>query len=212
MTAEPSATRGDFVLFEALLWEPGSGYFLLERHLERLARSAAHFGFPLDVEQLRARLEERSAHLAPEPRKLRVELARSGAIALGDERARPSTPVATALARDPVDSTDEFLRHKTSRREVYESARTAHPEAQDVLLWNERHELTETCSANVVVEIDGRRVTPPVACGLLPGTFRAYLLDRGEIAESVVPVAALARASGIWLVNSVRRWCELALL
>jgi len=73
-------------------------------------------------------------------------------------------------------------------------------------LWNERGELTETSSANLVVELGSRRLTPPVDCGVLPGTFRAELLARGEIEEAVLPLAELPRATRVWLVNSVRRW------
>jgi para-aminobenzoate synthetase/4-amino-4-deoxychorismate lyase len=129
-----------------------------------------------------------------------------------DVDVKPSGAVRVALAREPVSSADEFLRHKTSRRAVYERALAAHPEAQDVLLWNERRELTETCSANVVLEIDGRRRTPHVSSGLLPGTFRAELLERGEIEEEVLPVLAIERASALFVVNSVRRWCEVELV
>jgi para-aminobenzoate synthetase/4-amino-4-deoxychorismate lyase len=81
-----------------------------------------------------------------------------------------------------------------------------------VLLWTERGEVTETCAGNVVLELDGRRVTPAASCGLLPGTFRAELLERGEIEEAVVPRAALERATAVHFVNSVRRWCPIELV
>ena len=202
----------DFSLYEGLLWEPPEGYFLLERHLRRLEHSAAHFRFSVDVDVVRRRLSELAAGLPERPRKVRLEVAADGAIALEDVDLKPSTPVRVAVAEEPVDSGDELLRHKTSQRGVYERALEARPEAQDVLLWNERRELTETCSANLVLEIDGRRLTPQLSSGLLAGTFRAHLLERGEIEEQVLPLEALERASGLFLVNSVRRWCELRLL
>ena len=197
-----------FELYEALLWEPGKGYFLLERHLARLAGSAAHFGFRLDQTYVRAELAEFGAGLAA-PRKVRLELSEDGGLFLEDVDVKPSAPIRAELAAEPVDSADEFLRHKTSRRGVYERALAARPRAQDVLLWNERGELTDTCAGNVVLELDGRKLTPHAACGLLPGTFRAELLARGEIAEEVLPVKALERASRVLFVNSVRRWCDL---
>ncbi len=201
-----------FALFEGLLWEPGRGYFLLEKHLRRLERSAAHFRFRADLGLVQIRLAEHATRLRAEPRKVRLELSPDGAIFVEDVDVKPSTPVRVALAAEPVDSRDEFLRHKTSRRAVYERALAARPHAQDVLLWNERGELTETCSANLVLEIEGRRLTPPVASGLLPGTFRCQLLEDGEIEEAILPVDALARATGRYLVNSVRRFCELELV
>ena len=197
-----------FELYEGILWEPGRGYFLLERHLKRLARSAAHFGFRVDLPYVRAELLEFGAALAA-PRKVRLELFEDGGLHLEEVAVKPSAPVRAALAAEPVDSRDEFLRHKTSRRGVYEKALAARPRAQDVLLWNERGELTDTSAGNVVLELDGRRTTPHAASGLLPGTFRAELLARGEIEEAVLPTDALARAARVWFINSVRRWCDL---
>lgn len=202
----------DFRIYEALLWEPGASYFLLERHLRRFGASAAHFHFDVHPDAARKRLLAFAESLPDHPRKVRLEASRDGSMFVEHVDVKPSAPVRVALASEPVDSRDEFLRHKTSRREVYERALAARPDVQDVLLWNERGELTETCAANLVVERDGRRVTPPLACGLLPGTFREHLLERGEIEEGRLTRDDLARASGLWLVNSVRRWCELVLV
>jgi len=62
------------------------------------------------------------------------------------------------------------------------------------------------------VELDGQLVTPPVRCGLLPGVFRRHLLETGQIAERVVPVEDLRRATRLLAVNSVRRWMPAVLL
>lgn len=195
-----------FRLYEGLLWDPADGYYLLERHLARLERSAGHFGFALDAGDVRRQLDRFAEGLPPRPRKVRLELSADGEVALFDVDVKPSHPVRVALAREPVDASDVFLRHKTSRRQVYEGALAAHPEADDVLLWNGRRELTEACNANLVLEIEGRLLTPRHDAGLLPGTFREELLARGEIAERVLPVGALDDASRLFLVNSVRRW------
>ena len=64
----------------------------------------------------------------------------------------------------------------------------------------------------MVVELDGRKVTPPVSCGLLAGTFRDELLERGEIEEGIITLDDLRRADSICLVNSVRRWRPAILL
>ena len=50
-----------------------------------------------------------------------------------------------------------------------------------------------------------------LACGLLPGTFRAELLERGEVSEAVVAVKDLKRAGGLWLINSLRKWMPVVL-
>jgi para-aminobenzoate synthetase/4-amino-4-deoxychorismate lyase len=201
----------EFAIYDALLWEPPAGYFLLDYHLQRLERSAAHFRFPLDLTTVRNKLLDYARQLPNQSRKVRLDLTATGAITLKDENVKPSTPIVVALSGESVRSSDEFLHHKTTHRGVFERALSAQPEAQDVLLWNERGELTETCHGNVVLQIDGRRLTPPLSSGLLPGVFRAHLLDRGEIQEHILPVGSLEAASAIFLINSVRKWCELRL-
>jgi para-aminobenzoate synthetase/4-amino-4-deoxychorismate lyase len=202
----------EFHLYESLLWEPGAGYYLLERHLERMTRSAAQLGFPVAPEAARQQLDRLAAALPASPRKVRLTLTRDGRFGVSHEEPKPGAPVRAALALEPIDSRDERLHHKTSRRELYEQALLRCPGAQEVILWNQRGELTEACAGNVVLALEGGRFTPPASCGLLPGTFRAELLARGEIAERVLPRESLARASTVWMVNSVRRWCELWLM
>lgn len=75
-----------------------------------------------------------------------------------------------------------------------------------MVLWNGRGELTESARANLVLELGARRLTPPVRCGLLAGTYRAELLERGRISEEVLPVAAFYEAEKVFLINSVRGW------
>ena len=126
------------------------------------------------------------------------------------DRDRPSPgpvrPLRLGLAAAPVDPADPFLYHKTTQRRVYEEALAARPECDDVLLWNPRGEATESCRANLVVRLDGEWVTPPVACGLLPGTLRARLLAAGRVGERAVSLADLARCEPIYLVSSLRGW------
>jgi para-aminobenzoate synthetase/4-amino-4-deoxychorismate lyase len=105
-----------------------------------------------------------------------------------------------------------FLYHKTTHRRIYEAAQQSCPGCDDVLLWNERGELTESCVANIVVERDGVLLTPPVDSGLLAGTFRAWLLSQGKIQEQVLKVVDLEKCSKIFLINSVRKWQDAVLL
>ena len=117
-----------------------------------------------------------------------------------------------AVAKEPVDPQDIFLFHKTTHRTVYDEAKADFPDADDVILWNERGEVTESCVGNVVTRRDGRWVTPPVECGLLAGTFREHLLETGMIVEAVIPVDELKSAGEIFLINSVRGWQKAVLI
>jgi para-aminobenzoate synthetase / 4-amino-4-deoxychorismate lyase len=201
--------RPEFSLLETMRWTPEESYFLLDRHLQRLSDSAAYFGFSADIEKIRSTLAAQSACYSEEAKRIRLIVAADGgfeiqAYPLGkDESDRPKRIMP---AKDPVDSANIFLFHKTTHRSLYEGALNDCPGSEDVLLWNEKGELTESSIANLVVEIDGALFTPPIDCGLLPGTFRAWLLDQGKIREKILKVEDLSRFSKIYLINSVRKW------
>ena len=74
---------------------------------------------------------------------------------------------------------------------------------------NERGEATECTIGNLVVERDGKLLTPPVESGLLAGTFRAELLACGKIDVSVLTVADVKQADALYMINSVREWVPL---
>ena len=142
---------------------------------------------------------------ATAPQRVRLLVSEGGATRPSSTALVPAVePARVRLAQTPIDSSDRFLFHKTTRRAVYESRQES--DVDDVLLWNERGELTESTIANIVVELDGVLVTPPVEAGLLAGVERAELLDAGRVVEGTVSVDDLARATGLWLVNSVRGW------
>ena len=94
-------------------------------------------------------------------------------------------------------------------RTRYEEAHERFPDAPGVILWNRRGELTETCIANLVLELDGKLVTPHGDSGLLPGTLRQELLDRGQIEEQVLTLDDLRNAERIFTINSVRGWDQI---
>lgn len=195
-----------FELLETIALQDGR-YLLEERHLARLAASAAFFGFARERAQVKAALAAvTTAH--PDGawcvRLLCDRHGRARAECFALEPTPPDGVVAlVTLAATPIAGDLEFLLHKTTQRDAY--LPFAPPAGTfDTLLWNERAELTEFTRGNLVVELDGQLVTPPVACGLLPGVLRAELLARGELTERTLRVDELPRAAGIWFINSVR--------
>jgi para-aminobenzoate synthetase/4-amino-4-deoxychorismate lyase len=198
----------EFQLFESILLEDGK-YFLLPCHLERLRNSAGFYGFKFPAENVNSVLERISAAYFTGSFKLRVVLFRNGRIETDvsrieiDDRERR-----VALATQPIDSTDRFLFHKTTRREFYNDQLVAQPDCDDIVFWNEKGEITESTIANVVVEIDGELFTPPVTAGLLAGTFRNHLLAEGKIKERTITIEELEQAKQFFLINSVRKWIK----
>jgi para-aminobenzoate synthetase / 4-amino-4-deoxychorismate lyase len=210
-----TSARPEFELLETLLWESEKGYFLLDRHLWRLSESAEYFGFILDLKAIRDRLAAEGERLGGQRSRVRLCVSRQGAIRIEPfpMPQRPSDSLwRVGLADRPVDRKNPFLFHKTTNRRVFQDARTESAEVDDVLLWNEFEQVTETRIGNIVIEKEGRLITPPVSCGLLPGVFRGELLSQGEIREGVVTLQDLRQAGKWFVINSVRRWMKAQLI
>jgi para-aminobenzoate synthetase/4-amino-4-deoxychorismate lyase len=199
--------RPAFELLETLRHEPDTSFHDLEEHLARLGSSARYFGFRLDPEAAIASLKAAVADRAT-PSAVRLTLLRDGTIEteVRDLPDTPAQPVRVALDDDPVDPSDVWLFHKTTRRAPYERRRDRRPDVDDVLLVNDRSGVTESTIANLAVLVADTWVTPPVDAGLLPGTRRAAMLAAGELVERTVTIEQLRRAPEIALVSSLRGW------
>jgi para-aminobenzoate synthetase/4-amino-4-deoxychorismate lyase len=201
----------DFALIETLRWEHERGYALLSRHMTRLADSACYFGFPYDEARVRAELERGVAECAGKEyaQRVRLLLERAGEVTCACTQIEPAASSAplprAALHAVRVDSADRFLCHKTTHRELYDAARreAGARGLLDFFFQNERGELTEGAITNLFVEKDGALWTPPVACGLLPGTLRGELLATGNARERVLYVHDLDAAEAVFAGNSV---------
>jgi len=203
------APRPAFELLETLLWRRGRGYFLLEAHLKRLRDSADYFGFAVDADAVRCQLLTVAERFTAPRYRVRLRVNRHGEAQVEYAPLSPERRVwRVALAREPVNPREVFLYHKTTYRQVYERARAARPDCDDVILWNTRGEITESTLANVVVRLDRRYYTPPVECGLLAGVYRGHLLQRGLLRERVLTPDDLRRAEAVYLINSVRGWIK----
>ncbi len=201
--------RPKLELFETMLFTQQDGFFLFDEHLARLKSSAEYFDFPLDEQILKRMIAQLHNDLPRLKSDFRVRLVvHSDGLPTFAIRGIDSsdTPVRLRLAKTSIDSNNVFLYHKTTHRKVYDDALASVSDCDDVILWNERGEITESTIANVVVELDGELFMPPVECGLLAGTFRAQLLKEGQIKERVITVEEFKRSSRIFLINSLRKW------
>ncbi|MBP0597922.1 aminodeoxychorismate synthase component I [Herbaspirillum sp. LeCh32-8] len=199
----------EFGLFETM-HATREGCRHLERHLRRLGASARAFAIPFDEAAIRTQVEQLCATLDPAcAHRMKLALDAQGGVVfqhaplapLGDE-------VNVFLADQRSASDDLFLRHKSTRRAVYDAA---WQEAErrggfDMLFFNERDELTEGGRSNVFVKIDGRWVTPPLSAGVLPGVMRAMLLEdpAWDAAERTVSRVELLAAGEIVICNALR--------
>ncbi len=230
------APEPEFQLLETILWRPGPGFWLLERHLNRLADSAEYWGFPYQRERLVEELEGLvRASEVEEGHCLRVRmlLYKDGTISVvASDCTMPVIPkvalaatggnrLRVALADEPVVAEEPFLRHKTTRRDLYENRRAKVEAAGcfEALLINQRGELTEGTFTNLFVRRGRELLTPPLTCGLLDGVLRQAMLI-GElplpggmtIREEILHRSDLDAAEAIYVGNSVRGLLEVELV
>jgi para-aminobenzoate synthetase/4-amino-4-deoxychorismate lyase len=116
-------------------------------------------------------------------------------------------PLRLTFSRHIVDPTDIFFFHKTTRRAFYEAALAEAQAAgfDEVLFVNDRDEVTEAARANLFIRAGDRWFTPPVACGLLGGVYRAHLLATlPNAAERILTPVEVQNADAVYLCNAVR--------
>lgn len=192
-------------LIESLFWQ--DGYARLERHLARISSSAAALGLNADPGQLRSALLESARSLpAGEPHKVRLLLSANGSELEATPLAGPPAEAAVLLAAERVDSRDLLLQHKTTRRSLFDLAGATADKLgiADLLFLNERGQLTEGSRHNVFIERNGRLLTSPLGCGLLPGVFRQTVLESRSVLLRPLTLPDLQTADKVFLTNSVR--------
>ena len=224
-----SHCRPRFQLFETMLWRPGEGFWLLDEHLARLARSAEHFSFAFSEQSIRSDLHAHALRFGESCQRIRLVLTKDGSRSLAVSLCDPPTllklpvrPEALSQGLPEVDFSEKtiagesaWLRHKTTCREIYDNELQAARAKGlfDVLFVNEQGEVTESCIANIIVHVDGEYRTPPLASGLLPGVMREFLLNDRErpLLPTVLHVEDVRRAQAVFLCNSVRGVVQVAL-
>lgn len=201
----------DFNLIETMLWD-NKGYFLLDPHMKRLEKSAGHFSFEYPASGVSDALKALSSSFdRSKEYKVRLLLSKTGEfdITSGRLSALPELPVKICFSENSVSSADDHLRHKTTNRELYcaELEKYSQMGFFDIIFINEKDEITEGAITNVIVQTGKSFFTPPVACGLLPGTYREHLLKTQEVPlkEKVLFKEDLLNADKIFVVNSVRK-------
>ena len=187
-------------LIETLEWD-GERPLREERHLARMARSAAVLGWRFDGGAAQAALRKGRGGAA----RLRLTMGADGSF---DVTEGP-LPVPVALWRvrvhpERLSSADPWLRHKTTNRALYDEARAALPKGLDEWLFlNERGEVCEGTITTLFFDRGEGLRTPPLACGCLPGILREEMLEAGVAREEVLRAEDLGRVRR-WVGNALR--------
>ena len=200
-----------FALFETLRATPDNGVRHLDRHLARLAHSAAVMGFAFDRDALLEALRIAVQALPPGGvSRLRLELAHHGRITVTSAALSPlpDGQVELLIAPEPLAGGDPLSRHKTTLRQHYDAGvRAAERQgAFDSLFFTRTGRLVEGGRSNVFVLLGGRWWTPPLSDGALPGVMRAMLLEDPAWGggERTLYLGDLQSARSIVVCNSLR--------
>jgi len=193
----------EFRLIETFAVYPDRGAPKLARHLDRMGRSAQVLGLRFDRDAT-----QRAVRVSGDiPLRCRLTLDRQGCFAL-ETSPLAATPQLWQVALHPerLNSDDQWLRHKSTCRALYDRARADLPAGVDEWIFaNERGEICEGTITNLfIAQPDGPMLTPALGCGLLPGVLRAGLLARGAAVESRLSLADLDAAPEFWVGNGLR--------
>jgi para-aminobenzoate synthetase/4-amino-4-deoxychorismate lyase len=194
-------------LIETMRWD--NIFVRLDLHMERLQTSCEYFDFPFEPEQILNELDKLARAFYPLSRhRVRLTLDNRGRIKLSTSPLSDTSDTCrVTLASERTISSDAFLRHKTTRRALYDHSLAA---AQangfdEVLFLNEHGELTEGAISNIFLRSGDRLFTPPLNCGVLPGVFRRHLLEALPAAEEcILFLSDLHKADAAYLCSSLR--------
>jgi len=202
-----AATKGQHGLIETMRGEDGI-IPLLQDHRARLSNSALELGITFPEQELWRQVMDHAEGTQGIMR-IRVQLEAGGSWQIESARLEEMSglrPV-VVVSKERVRSDDLLLAHKTTRRQLFDKARSVLDGVDngfDVLLFNERGELCEGAISNVFLKLDGKLVTPLKECGLLPGICRARVIKEHGAEERVLDENDLNRAQKIYLCNAVR--------
>ncbi|MBV8593487.1 MAG: chorismate-binding protein [Caulobacteraceae bacterium] len=205
-----SGLAEDFALIETLRWSAASGFVRLQGHLGRLSTSASTLRFRFDRDAAEQALSglARGWPTTIGDRRVRLRLSREGTVDMTHGPAPEASPAIArvCIAEGRLDSADPLLRHKTSRREIFERAFDVATRrgCDEALLLNRRGGVADASRHSIFVEVGGQLVTPPIAARALPGVLRDQLLAEGRATEAIVTLEALAAAERWFLGNSLR--------
>ena len=76
--------------------------------------------------------------------------------------------------------------------------------ASEAIFANTVGNLCEGTGTNIVVEHEGRLVTPPLSSGCLAGVTRALVIETSDVVEADLPIGVLRTTGEAFLTSSTR--------
>ncbi|MCW7506282.1 bifunctional anthranilate synthase component I family protein/class IV aminotransferase [Leptospira levettii] len=182
--------------------------FLKEHHGNRLESTAKRFGFSFSKTKLEDTFHKIETEVTGKVR-IRLLLDEEGNFhwektPLPKRSIRPT--IQLGFAKEPINSDDVFLYHKTTNRDVYNHLTDVCKELgfDDCILFDKDGRVLETTIRNLFYREKGKWFTPSLETGGLPGVFREWLLKKSWVKVKPTTRDDLLRAEAILVGNSVR--------
>lgn len=196
--------------------------FALERHLDRLGRSAAGLGLPApERSTIRKACLDVVNHLDDAGMyRLRITYtggpSRSGS--MRDDDISPTLIVTVASLPLPASKTTVAtvpwprnergalagIKSTSFAENVVALARARAAGATEALFCDTQSRLCEGTGSNVFVVVDGQLMTPSLASGCLAGVTRALVLEWTQATETDLSFDTLHRAEEVFLTSTLR--------
>ena len=173
----------------------------LEQHLTRLREASRYFAYPFNEPKLLNDLQEELTHLDPSlDYRCRIALQKNGSfqLTITELTDLPASYLQAQLTEQKLDLATPFTYFKTSQRN---HLATKHHEQ---IFYLPDGSLLETTIGNLILEIDGKRYTPPAHLPILDGIYRRHLLETGQVEEKLLTLKDLELADQVYACNALR--------
>lgn len=173
----------------------------LEQHLTRLREASRYFAYPFNEPKLLNDLQEELTHLDPcLDYRCRIALQKNGSfqLTITELTDLPASYLQAQLTEQKLDLATPFTYFKTSQRDHLSQSE------QEQIYYLEDGTLLETTIGNLILEIDGKRYTPPAHLPLLDGIYRRHLLETGQVEEKLLTLKDLEVADQVYACNALR--------
>ena len=206
-----------FKFIETMLWRPKKGYFLLNKHLNRLLSSAEYFNVRYDKKAILKELKDLEKRLDRDyDHRVRLLFDEKGRMQASFTKINGHREAARVrFSEKKVRNNNIFLYHKTTSRDLYdeEHEKWRGKGYFDIIFTNKKDEVTEGAISNILIRKGRFYYTPPVDCGLLNGVFRRHLIETKKIPvkEKVLRREDILSADEVFMMNSVRGMVKVVL-
>lgn len=202
----------DFKLIETMLFRGVLQHLGL--HIARLEKSAVHFAFNFDEDEISENIRQATETLKPgSSYKVRLLLSKEGKTEITTEIIdNPPDDFRIAISQKKTESGNDYLLHKTTNRDLYNSelARARKKGFFDIIFMNEKEEITEGAITNIYIEKEGVIITPPLSSGVLPGTIRRNQIKNHVAVEEVFFIDDLVKSDEIYISNALIGFQEIS--